>query len=122
MPYRNKSLLAREFRNNPTPSEKKLWKFIRGNRVLGYSFRRQYVIAGFILDFYCPALRLGVEVDGKIHSTLKNQTYDSLREHIINQNKIRIIRFTNEQIDADVELVVRSLKNHIKEITQNYFL
>jgi very-short-patch-repair endonuclease len=58
---------AKEFRRNMTPEEKILWECLRGNKLNGLHFRRQQVIEGYIVDFYCHTARLDVEVDGKIH-------------------------------------------------------
>src|ERR1700679_3510922 len=62
-----KLALARRFRREPTPAEAAAWQLLRGRRILGLKFRRQHVIAGFIVDFYCASLRLVLELDGGIH-------------------------------------------------------
>lgn len=122
MSYQNKILLARKFRSNPTKAEKVMWQILKDKNILGYKFRRQYVLAGYILDFYCQHLKLGLEIDGKIHNLPKNKEEDIKRQKIIKQYGIEIIRITNEEILANPIAVLQKLKNHITSIIQNYFL
>jgi very-short-patch-repair endonuclease len=91
-----KALRAKELRRNPTPEERLLWQRLRANRLGGFHFRRQQPIAGFIVDFYCHAAALVVEVDGEIH---QNQIEaDAERDRALNSLGYRVIRFTNEDI------------------------
>lgn len=59
--------LCRDFRKNPTKAEACLWEILRSKQLEGYKFRRQHPMKGYILDFYCPELKLAIEVDGQIH-------------------------------------------------------
>lgn len=59
--------LAREFRKNPTKSKKIIWNALRNRQFFDLKFRRQYLIEGYLIDFYCPELKLAVEIDGPIH-------------------------------------------------------
>jgi len=77
---REKQELARELRRNTTPAEKILWKELRANK-LGVHFRRQQVIQGFIVDFYCHRAGLVIEVDGDIHDLQKEE--DERREKVL---------------------------------------
>jgi very-short-patch-repair endonuclease len=86
-----------------TPREKKLWQELR-DRKLGVHFRRQQVIAGYIVDFYCHARALVVEVDGAIHDRQKEA--DAKREVALAGLGLRILRFTNRQIDNDLPKVL----------------
>jgi len=108
-----KILQARELRKAQTSSENKLWGVLRNRKLLNLKFHRQYIIKGFILDFYCPALNLGIEVDGKIHNERENRVYDLERENIFKLNKINIIRFTNDQVDNNLEEVLEKIKIYI---------
>lgn len=108
-----KILMARQLRKGQTPSEIKLWEALRNRKLLNLKFHRQYIIAGFILDFYCPALKLGIEVDGGIHNLKDNKIYDLERENIIKQHNIKIIRFTNENIEKNLPEVIRQIKTII---------
>ena len=73
---------AKALRRQMTPAEKLLWSRLRRNQ-LGYHFRRQQVIAGFIADFYCDLARLVVEVDGGVHEQQVN--YDASRAEVFTQ-------------------------------------
>ncbi len=122
MSYKNKVLLARTFRSNPTKAEKIMWQILKDNNILGYKFRRQHIIVGYILDFYCQKLKLGIEVDGAIHNLQENMNADITRQNILKQYGIEIIRITNQEIESNPVLVLQRLKVQIKSIIQNYFL
>ena len=57
---------AKELRRNPTPAERLLWAHLRRNQLGGYHFRRQQVISGFIVDFYCHRAAVAIEIDGAV--------------------------------------------------------
>src|SRR5687768_7931567 len=89
-----KRLRARELRNHMTPEETILWEHLRHNRFRGVQFRRQQIIDGFIVDFYCHSAALVVEVDGGIH---KDQIeYDAERDRILQSRRLTILRIPNE--------------------------
>src|SRR3989338_967715 len=96
MAQRRKIEFARFLRKEQTKAELTMWWLLRNRWFLGYKFRRQYIVCGFILDFYCPTHRLGIELDGPIH--LAQVDYDKERQRIIEEQGIKIIRFTNEQL------------------------
>ena len=101
---RNKVEFARELRKEQTDTEKRLWWILRDKRFAGYKFRRQYVFRGFIIDFYCSSARLGIEVDGPVHS--KQKEYDLERQKVIEANGIKIIRFNNSDVYSQPEMVL----------------
>jgi very-short-patch-repair endonuclease len=105
--------LRRKLRNDMTPAEKILWAAIRRKRLLGYQFKRQYGIENYILDFYCPPLKLAIEVDGDSHYSENAQRYDKMRTRELESWGIKIIRFTNndvyENLDGVVEVIIRNL-------------
>ena len=101
--------LARELRRKQTPAEEILWALVRGRKLLNLKFRRQQQIGTFIADFYCHQARLVVEVDGGIHSTTKQADRDQNRDVYLRENRLRVLRFTNEQILQDPESVLRSI-------------
>ena len=98
-------------RKNSTKSEKILWKELRNRKLGGLKFRRQHPMDGFVLDFYCVEYRLGIELDGKIHE--KQKEYDEWRESVLREKKIRILRFTNEEVETDLNGVLEKLKVEI---------
>ena len=100
----------KELRRKATPAELYLWRYIKNDQINGYRFRRQFGIGGFIVDFYCPKLRLVVEVDGGIHSNPDVARYDDERAEYIRSCFIRIIRFTNDEVLNNIEGVLQTLR------------
>ena len=98
---------AKELRRDMTPAEKILWQELRGNK-LGVHFRRQQVIAGFIVDFYCHKAGLVLEVDGDIHDL--QQEEDARREKVLREMRLRIVRFGNDEVLMDLAGVVRRIQ------------
>ena len=90
---------ARELRRAMTAAEALLWQQLRGNRLNGLHFRRQQVIDGFIVDFYCHAAALIVEVDGGVHEA--QTEYDAARDEILSLRGFRILRVSNEEVEQD---------------------
>lgn len=87
---------AKELRKNMTPAEQKLWfNFLRG-----FEFRvhRQRPIDHFIVDFYCAALKLVIEIDGDSHFTEDGKIYDRARTEKLAQYGLRVVRFTNQDV------------------------
>ncbi|MBI5823743.1 MAG: DUF559 domain-containing protein [Chloroflexi bacterium] len=101
---------AKELRRDMTPAEKILWQELRGNK-LGVHFRRQQVIAGFIVDFYCHKAALVVEVDGDIHDL--QQEEDARREKVLSEMGLRIVRFRNEEVEKDLAGVLAKIHNFV---------
>jgi very-short-patch-repair endonuclease len=99
---------AREFRLHPTPAEKRLWKRLQKHQVAGLGFRRQQVIRGFIVDFYCHQARLAVEVDGATHE--KQVGYDEERDRILAEAGVRVLRVPNEHVMANDDVVVAEIE------------
>jgi len=99
---------ARELRRDMTPAEKILWEELRANK-LGVHFRRQQVIAGFIVDFYCHKSGVVVEVDGDIHDLQKEE--DARREKALSELGLRIVRFRNDEVLKNLSEVVEQIKN-----------
>ncbi len=97
LPY-NPDLIkrAKELRKNMTPAEKKLWY----NYLRNFKFRvlRQRPINNFIVDFYCPNLKLVIEIDGDSHFTAEGQAYDRQRTQILEGYNLKVIRFTNQEV------------------------
>ena len=98
---------AKELRRDMTPAEKILWQELRANK-LGVHFRRQQVIAGFIVDFYCHKAGLVVEVDGDIHDL--QQEEDARREKVLRVMGLRVVRFGNEEVVRDLSAVAGKIR------------
>lgn len=92
IPLKNR---RRKLRADSTEAEKVLWKAIR-NKKLGVRFVRQFSIDGYVMDFYCPKLRLGIELEGEIHKYTKE--YDNYRIKYLEAFSVKILRFANEDV------------------------
>lgn len=88
-----------------TDAEKALWNSIRKRQVLNYRFRRQYSIRGFVVDFYCPMLRLAIEIDGDCHLEDDAKIYDIERQRLLESLGITFLRFSNDEIFGDIDKV-----------------
>lgn len=113
-PY-NKNLKynARQLRNNMTEAEQKLWLRLRQKQILGLQFYRQKPILNFIVDFYCPAANLIIECDGSQHLNEKGLKYDLLRDQVLAQLNLTILRFNNLQILHELDAVIQIIENVI---------
>ena len=98
---------AKELRRDMTPAEKILWEELRANK-LGVHFRRQQVIEGFIVDFYCHKAALVIEVDGDIHDL--QQEDDARREMVLGELGLRIVRFGNDEVAKSLYTVVGNIR------------
>ena len=99
--------VAREMRREMTPAEAVLWGALR-NRALGVKFRRQHPVGRFVLDFWCPDLRLAVEVDGDVHDS--QQERDAERTRVLAAYRCRVIRFRNEEVLHDLPSVLQRIR------------
>ncbi|MFH0804133.1 MAG: endonuclease domain-containing protein [Candidatus Zambryskibacteria bacterium] len=117
--YNNKALKERrrELRNNQTPAEKILWKYVSKNKIKRLRFLRQYGIGPYVLDFYCPKIRLGIELDGSVHKEKENKLYDKDREKFLENLNIEVIRFWNSDVLNNTENVLDKLLNKIEQMS-----
>ena len=100
---------ARELRRPLTPQERKLWQRLRNKQLYGLKFRRQHPINRFILDFYCPQHKLVIEIDGHGHAEPEQQQYDQTRTEWLEQRGLQVIRFTNREVDMNIEGVLEAI-------------
>jgi very-short-patch-repair endonuclease len=98
---------ARQLRNKMTSAEKLLWERLKGKQICNVRFRRQHPVSEYIADFYCHAAKLVVELDGKIH--LKEIEYDMERTKKLNEFNLRVVRFSNEEVETDIEKVLKQI-------------
>jgi very-short-patch-repair endonuclease len=99
----------RRMRHEPTDAEAALWKLLRARSLAGFKVRRQYPAGPFILDFFCPAQRLAIELDGGQHYELRTQAYDQRRTQLLAARCIRVMRFPNNVIFQEPESVVAAI-------------
>jgi very-short-patch-repair endonuclease len=96
-----------------TDAEAFLWKYLMKRQLLGFKFRRQYSVGRYILDFYCPARRLCIEVDGSIHDRPDVKAYDCMREQYIVSRNITVLRFTNEDVLNNISAVISQISESL---------
>ena len=106
---------AREMRQPQTVAEATLWQHLR-NRNLEYKFRRQHPIERFIIDFYCPELKLCVEVDGNSHLQQEQQDYDAARTEYLEAIGCTVIRVTNNDVRYNIHAVAQEIMNTCNEL------
>jgi very-short-patch-repair endonuclease len=100
---------ARALRHEQTLAEKRLWSAIRNRQLAGLKFRRQHPYGRFILDLFCVEHQLAVEVDGGIHLTPEQAAHDADRSEYLALHGIRVVRFTNEEIERNLPDVLRKI-------------
>ena len=91
---------ARKMRHAPTPGEVAAWAILRDRRLEGLKFRRQQVIAGFIVDFYCAEFRIVVEVDGDVHHWEGAREAGAARSVALNRLDIQVVRVRSDAVSA----------------------
>ena len=104
---------AREMRHEPTPAENVLWEKLRNHRLNNAKFRRQYTIGPFIVDFFCSAAKLVVEVDGDIHTT--QVAYDAERDAYLVAQGMRVLRFANGDVFTHLDGVLERIGEMLEE-------
>ncbi len=100
---------ARSLRREQTPAEKHLWSVIRNRQLAGLKFRRQHPFGPFILDMFCVEHQLAIEVDGSIHFQPEQAAYDVERSEYLALHGIRVLRFTNGEIERNLPDVLRKI-------------
>jgi very-short-patch-repair endonuclease len=114
--YNRRELQTRRqtLRSQMPPAEVLLWQQIHGKQLLGYKFRRQYSVGRYVLDFYCPALRLGIELDGDSHFQEGAAQRDQERDSYISSFGIRLVRFLNTDVFENMEGLLEVLLREIR--------
>ena len=97
-PTNEKTAMARALRQSPTPAERSAWGILRRKNIHGLRFRRQHVIEGYIVDFYCPRLRLAIEIDGDVHESLAQRQADAERKAHLQRLGVHIVRLWNHEV------------------------
>ena len=92
-----------------TDAELKLWNELRAHRLMGLGFRRQFPIAGYIVDFACPEKRLVVEVDGSQHGDGGIAEADASRTRRLEQDRWTVLRFWNDDVIRDIDNVCQHI-------------
>jgi very-short-patch-repair endonuclease len=102
-----------DLRNKQTPQEILLWSRLRREQ-LGFKFRRQHSIGGYIADFYCPVKKIVIEIDGSQHFRKDSKEYDCIRSAYFEGLNIKVFRFTNAEINKNINGVIENIINELK--------
>jgi len=106
-----------ELRHHLTEPEQRLWQILR-NKQMGIKFRRQHGIGHYIVDFYCPELKLIIEVDGDSHFSEEDQAYDKVRDDFMLSLDIMTIRLKNDDVMKNIEGVHQYIKQQADLISE----
>lgn len=104
--------LAKDLRKNMTEAEKILWFHLK-QKPEGFKFRRQHPLGIYIADFYCHKLKLIIELDGSIHDKEEVRKNDEIRQRNIEERGIMVVRFKNNRIFNDLEMVLQEIKSYL---------
>ncbi len=99
----------KKLRNDGTSAEAELWKHLSNRKLNGRKFRRQHSVGNFILDFYCPSEKLGIELDGEDHYWQDGLERDLKKEKYLIVHDIRVLRFENKWVFHDLEYVLKKI-------------
>jgi very-short-patch-repair endonuclease len=106
---------ARALRKNLTDAEKKLWSQIRRKYFCDVQFYRQKPIGHYIVDFYAPAVKLVIELDGGQHFEQNHAAYDKLRDAYLTKQGLKVLRFNNLQVLQSIEQVLEMIFHEINK-------
>ena len=109
----------RHLRKNMTKAEVLLWLQLKNKQILGQRFLRQYSVGPYVIDFYCPKLKLAIEVDGATHVTNEEKQYDSQRQQTIETLGIQFLRFTNLEIYGDMENGLEKIREKVRALEES---
>jgi len=106
---------SKVLRKTQTDAEEKVWQSLRNRNILGFKFRRQHPMDKYIADFYCHEAKLIVEIDGGIHNRADIIEYDENRSYELDELGIKILRFTNEEVIDNLEMVLKVVRGVLQK-------
>ena len=109
---------AKTMRSNATDAEYLMWQLLRAKRFINLKFRRQHVIAPYIVDFYCHELGLVIELDGSQHGTDDAIEYDAERTRFLEALDLRVVRYWNHDVSNRTDVVLEDLWMRCSELKQ----
>lgn len=110
----NFKTVRQDLRKQMTDPEMLLWSRIKNQQLDGHKFRRQYSIGPYIVDFYCPRLKLVIEIDGGQHAERENEEYDRSRTDYFKSMNIKVVRFWNNEVLNNLDGVYQNILAQIK--------
>ena len=108
----------RELRANGTPAERTLWNWLKSKQIRGLQFRRQFSVGHHILDFYCPALKLAIELDGDYHYHMAMPEQDWKRDQeLLCKHGIKTLRFENKTVFEHPRIIINAILAELDKST-----
>ena len=101
--------VARELRKQMTDADQALWRRVRRKQILGFQFYRQKPLLSFVVDFYRPAAKLVIELDGSQHHEPEHLARDRERDARLDALGLRVLRFDNRQVLCEMEAVLETI-------------
>lgn len=95
-----------------------MWIHLR-RKQLGVRFLRQYSVDHYVIDFYCPELKLAIELDGSVHDTPDQKEYDKYRQEYLEKFEITFCRITNDELMSNANMAFKKIEATIKLINKN---
>ena len=113
-------LKCRSLRHNGTRAEVVLWQYLRNRQICGLKFRRQAPVSNYVLDFYCPQIKLCIELDGEVHNELHTSMHDEQRTNDLNALGITVLRYSNDVVLKNIEGILKSIESFYHNPTIRY--
>ena len=111
----------RILRNNMPNAEKLIWEKLRRRQIKNKRFLRQYSVGKYVIDFFCPEIKLAIEVDGDTHNSSEEIEYDKYRQSEIENLGIKFLRFKNDEIFENIVNVIKKIEITIEEMLNQPF-
>lgn len=108
-------------RRNMTKWEIRLWNDLKQKKMLGFKVRRQYGVNNYVIDFYCPELKLGIEVDGDVHFEYGRRNHDQKKDKLLEGLGIKVIRLSTIDLEEDYESIVMHLEDIFRNRAEKLF-
>ena len=99
----------KKLRTHGTSAEAVLWNSLKNRNINGLKFRRQHSLGKYIMDFYCPSLKLCIELDGEDHYWQEGMERDKKKTNFLNSKNIHVIRFENKLVFEDLDFVIKTI-------------
>ena len=105
-------------RNSLPPAELILWSRLKMRQICAQKFRRQFSVGPYVVDFYCPALKLAIEIDGDSHFQLGEQDKDRTRQQFIESTGVQFLRFRNVEVRRNLRGVLEAIYRKIQALNE----
>ena len=109
-----------QLRNDATPGERKLWRYLQNSKLEGYKFRRQQGIESYIVDFYCAELKLIIELDGGGHFDEGQIQKDKKRQRDLENWGYILLRYNNTEVMKNIEGLLEDIRRNLKNLNSNH--